>query len=71
MSAENSYVFTFEEGDTNRFYISRTAINAPEVATGMENLDAAAPKVQKIIYNDKLYIIRGGKVYSADGQVVK
>ena len=72
MSAENSYTFTFEEGDAaNRFYISRTAINAPEVATGMENLDAAAPRVQKIIYNDKLYIIRGGRLYDATGKVVK
>ena len=71
MSAENSYTFTFEEGDTNRFYISRTAINSPAVATGMENLDAAAPKAQKIIYNDKLYIIRGGRLYDATGKVVK
>ena len=72
MSAENSYTFTFEEGDAaNRFYISRTAINAPAVTTGMENLDAAAPRVQKIIYNDKLYIIRGGRLYDATGKVVK
>ena len=67
-----TYTFTYEEGDAaNRFYISRTAINAPEVPTGMENLDAAAPRVQKIIYNDKLYIIRGGRLYDATGKVVK
>ena len=67
-----TYTFTFEEGDAaNRFYISRTAINAPAVATGMENLDAAAPRAQKIIYNDKLYIIRGGRLYDATGKVVK
>ena len=72
ISEGETYTFTYEEGDAaNRFYISRTAINAPEVATGMENLDAAAPKVQKIIYNDKLYIIRGGRLYDATGKVVK
>ena len=61
----------FDLESANRFYISRTAINAPEVPTGMENLDAAAPRVQKIIYNDKLYIIRGGRLYDATGKVVK
>ena len=72
ISEGETYTFTYEDGDdANRFYISRTAINAPEVATGMENLDAAAPRVQKIIYNDKLYIIRGGRLYDATGKVVK
>ena len=72
ISEGETYTFTYEEGDAaNRFYISRTAINAPEVPTGMENLDAAAPRVQKIIYNDKLYIIRGGRLYDATGKVVK
>ncbi len=72
ISEGETYTFTYEEGDAaNRFYISRTAINAPAVATGMENLDAAAPRVQKIIYNDKLYIIRGGRLYDATGKVVK
>ena len=67
-----SYTFMSEEGDgANRFYISATPFASPQITTGSENLDAAAPKVQKIIYNDKLYIIRGGKVYSAEGQLVK
>ena len=39
ISEGETYTFTYEEGDAaNRFYISRTAINAPEVPTGMENL---------------------------------
>ena len=67
-----TYSFTYEAGDdANRFYISSTPFSMPQITTGMENLDAVAPKVQKVIYNDKMYIIRGGKVYSADGQVVK
>lgn len=67
-----TYSFTYEAGDdANRFYISATPFSMPQITTGMENLDAVAPKVQKVIYNDKMYIIRGGKVFSADGQLVK
>ena len=69
---DRTYMFTADEGDEiNRFIISATPFNSPEIATGVTDLDADAPKVQKIIYNDKLYIIRGGKVFSADGQLVK
>ena len=67
-----TYTFTHEDGDdANRFYISRTAINAPAITTGMENLDKPASKAQKIIYNDKLYIIRGGHLYDATGKIVR
>ncbi|MBQ4017854.1 MAG: hypothetical protein II605_01280, partial [Paludibacteraceae bacterium] len=68
---ENSYTFTFEEGDSNRFYIGRTPFEAPSVTTGTVNLETETPQAIKVIYNDKLYIIRGGRVYSADGQLVK
>ena len=72
ISDENTYSFKWVKGDSAfRFVISRTPLGAPGIATGVTDLDAAAPKVQKIIYNDKLYIIRGGKVFSADGQLVK
>ncbi len=68
----SSYLFTYEEGDdANRFYVSRIPFDKPGIATGVTDLDAEAPKVQKVIYNDKLFIIRGGKVFSADGQLVK
>ena len=66
---ESSYTFvTSDKSEHTRFILTRTA---PGIATGVTDLDADAPKVQKIIYNDKLYIIRGGKVYSAEGQIVK
>ena len=67
-----SYTFTVEEGEPeNRFLITSIPYEKPGIATGVTDLDADAPKVQKIIYNDKLYIIRGGKVFSAEGQLVK
>ncbi len=66
---ESSYTFvTSDKSEHTRFILTRMA---PGIATGVTDLDAEAPKAQKIIYNDKLYIIRGGKVFSADGQIVR
>ena len=68
----NAYVFTLEDGDdANRFYISRTPLGAPAIVTGIDEVDAEAMKVRKIIHNDQLYIIRGGQLYDATGKVVK
>ena len=69
ISEEESYLFTFEEGDTNRFYISKTPFNAPSVATGTENTGDGT-KARKVIYNNHVYIIRAGKVYGIDGTLV-
>ena len=71
ISEVGSYTFTYEEGDTNRFYISRTRIDAPQMPTGVENTHEGVVKAHKFIYNDKLYILFNGRVYSADGQMVK
>ena len=67
INAENSYTFTFEEGDTNRFYISKTPIDAGDTPTEVSNTDAT-PKAQKFIYQDKLYILRNGVLYDATGK---
>ena len=72
ISGENEYTFTAESGEKgDRFVIGEQLFGAPEIATGVTDLDAEATEAQKIIYNDKLYIIRGGKVFSAEGQLVK
>jgi hypothetical protein len=69
---ENEYTFMAERGEKgNRFLIGGRLFGAPEITTGVTDLDAENLDVQKVIYNDKLYIIRGGKVFSADGQLVK
>lgn len=70
ISEGESYLFNFEEGDTNRFYISKTRIDAPTIATGTENTGDGV-KARKVLVNDKLYIILNGKVYSAEGMMVK
>ena len=49
----------------------RVAIGqAPQVATGMENIDASAQPVKTII-NGQLFILRGEKMYDAQGKLVK
>ena len=42
----------------------------PQVATGMENVDASAQPVKTII-NGQLFILRGEKMYDAQGKLVK
>ena len=71
INEEATYSFTFEEGDANRFYISRTPIEAPQTPTGVDNTHSGEVKAQKFIYNDKMYIMINGRVYSAEGQIVK
>ena len=43
---------------------------APQVATGMESVDASAQPV-KMIINGQLFILRGEKMYDAQGKLVK
>ena len=51
--------------------VRRIAIGqAPQVATGMENIDASAQPVKTII-NGQLFILRGEKMYDAQGKLVK
>ena|GEM_PF-2707472 len=70
ISGENSYMFTYEEGDTNRFYISRQPLGAPAITTGVDEVREEA-KPRKFIYNDKMYILFNGRVFDATGKVVK
>ncbi|MBQ3632747.1 MAG: hypothetical protein II952_00470, partial [Paludibacteraceae bacterium] len=71
----NTYSFTYEEGDeANRFLISGTPFEAPQTPTDVGQAPSdqvQGTKVQKVIYQDKVYIIRGGKIYDIVGKVVK
>ena len=72
ISNETTYPFVSNAGDNAaRFVISKIPYTTTEITTGVTNLDDETLDVQKVIYNDKMYIIRGGKVFSADGQLVK
>ena len=69
--SNGSYTGTFDKGETNAYGL-RTAAKAPQTATGIEEavVDAHG-ETMKVLINDKVYIIRGNKVYSIDGQLVK
>jgi hypothetical protein len=67
----NTYSFTYEEGDMpQRFLISTTPFGIPSVTTGVGTVEAQE-KVQKVIYNDHVYIIRAGRVYDIVGKEVR
>ena len=70
ISNESSYLFTYEAGDTNRFYISRQPLGAPAITTGVDEVREEA-KPRKFIYNDKMYILFNGRVFDATGKAVK
>ena len=70
INAAETYEFVAEPGDTEtRFVISATPIH--KITTGNESASAEAAKVRKLIIDDKIYIIRGGRMYSVDGQMIK
>ncbi len=65
-----TYTFTTnDKNDHNRFVLTRSYV--PSVATGVDNVEQFNTDVQKVIINDHIYIIRGGRMYSVDGVVVK
>lgn len=71
IEAENTYLFTYEAGEMSpRFLISTTPFELPSVTTGVGNV-GHSEKAQKIIYNDHVYIIRGGKIYDVMGKMMK
>lgn len=67
----NEYRFTYNEGDlSSRFVVSTTPYGSPSVITGIDNV-GETEKVQKVIYNNHVYIIRGGRIFDVVGKVVK
>lgn len=71
ISGEQTYSFAAEKEDSEvRFVISKTPIQ--KVPTGVEDaVSGQQSAVRKVLINDHIYIIRGGRIYSADGQLVK
>ena len=53
-----------------RITMGVSGINGQNTATGMENVDASAQPVKTII-NGQLFILRGEKMYDAQGKLVK
>ena len=70
ISNENTYTFTVTGDDATRFVISKTSYNAPSVTTGVGN-QVPSTKARKLMIDGILYIIREGRIYTAEGALVK
>lgn len=69
INAENTYEFTAtSDADAARFVISKTPIK--KVPTGISNINEGV-NARKLIIDGQLYIIRDGRIYNAEGAVVK
>ena len=66
---ENTYTFTSETGDGEmRFIIIK---KAPQIVTDVEDVINDQIGAQKILHNGALYIVRDGRIYNAEGALVK
>ncbi len=66
-----AYTTSLPQGEVTGYGL-RIIAKTPAVATGMdEALIDAQGNTRKVLIDNKVYIIRGNNVYSADGQLVK
>lgn len=70
--SEGAYTATLQKG-TESHYGLRISARAPQVATGVDEalVDGKDATATKVLINNKVFIIRGEKVYNVDGQLVK
>jgi hypothetical protein len=45
--------------------------NAPSVSTDVEGIQPSADSIQKVIIDEKVFILRGGQLYGIDGKTVR
>ncbi len=69
--SESDYVLHLETGIVANYGL-RVSAKAPQVATGIdEAVVDAQGETKKVLINNQVFIIRGEKVYTIDGQMVK
>ena len=71
--SEGAYTMDLNKGITNGYGLILRA-NAPSAATGIDEAESGKQKtesVQKIILDEKVFILRGGKMYDVTGKAVK
>lgn len=69
---DGAYVANLSKG-TDANYGLRISAKAPQTATGMDEavVDSKDAAAYKVLINNQVFIIRGEKVYSMDGQLIK
>lgn len=70
--SNGDYTLSLPQGNTADYGLRISARKSPTVATGVdEALVDAQGDTKKVLINDQVFIIRGEKVYTIDGQLVK
>ena len=71
VSDNDTYLFTYEKGDEQRFIISTAPFNIPDLSTGVGNTtNGENAKAVKFIKDDKIFIFVNGMLYDATGKIV-
>ena len=70
--SDGAYTLNLEKGTTT-IYGLRISARVPQVATSIDEavVDGKDAVATKVLYNGQVFIIRGEKVYTVDGQLVK
>jgi len=69
--SDGDYTISLSRGTTADYGL-RVSARTPQIATGCDEVIAdRAEKAQKVLVKDQIFIIRGEKVYTIDGQMVK
>ena len=70
--SSSTYTLSLPEGTTAEYGLRINVRKAPETLTGLdEAIVDAQGETRKVVINDQVFIIRGNKVYSVDGSLVK
>ena len=70
--SNGDYTLSLPQGNTADYGLRISARKSPTVATGIdEAVVDAKGETQKVLINNQVFIIRGEKVYTIDGQLVK
>lgn len=70
--SEGAYVANLNKGTDANYGLRISVKNAPQTTTGIdEAIVDAQGETMKVLINNQVFIIRGEKVYSIDGQLVK
>ena len=70
--SDGAYTANLQKGNTAEYGLRISVRKAPEVVTGVdEAVVDAQGNIRKVLINNQVFIIRGEKVYTIDGQIVK
>ena len=66
-----AYTTTFEKGTTTEYGLRLISSKAPQITTGIGNVQSEDVQCTKVLRDGVIYILRGNNTYSIDGQLLK